>query len=76
MFDIGLSSPPSHDELVADVVWVADGSSAQVAEIARLDGVLTLTLFPNPSGREWNFPVAEFNAAIEDATTRLRDRLQ
>jgi hypothetical protein len=75
VLNVSLSSPPTSDALVADILWTTAGASAQVAEIACLNGELIVTLFQNPSGREWTFPVAEFVDAIDAAAALLLDRL-
>jgi hypothetical protein len=75
MLKVTLSSPPTHDQLVADVMFEAPSGSTQVAELARVNGELVITVFPPPDGQLWSFPVLDFTAAIETAMQQLSERL-
>lgn len=45
-----LSSPPTHDELVADILWDSGDLHEQVVEVRREGEEFTTTIFPRAMG--------------------------
>lgn len=62
--DVGRASPPHRERSVAEFHVAHDGMIDIPAEIYRERGVLRISIYGKSGGESWNFPVADFLAAI------------
>ncbi len=72
---VSLSSPPTHDELVADILWDSGNLQEQVVEIRRVGEEFVTTIFPKGDGQPWHLALTEFQGALERAGNDLANRL-
>ena len=66
---VNIASPPDRENLVAEI-WYGH---AQFAELSAEAGILRFEVYPNPSGRAWQFGFDDMLIALEQAKTRLAD---
>ena len=75
MLVVSLSSPPTHHELVADIMWDSGELLEQVVEVRRERGEFVTTIFSKGDGQAWEFSLAEFQGALTTAGRALFGRL-
>ena len=73
MFQISKVFPPNRDSPVAELNVHHDGIVDIPAEIYRQDGVLKICLFARAEGVQWEYPLDDFVAAIEEGRAVLGD---
>jgi hypothetical protein len=67
-FYVAVLAAADEADLIADIVFAGQ----QVADVSRIDGCWTVTLY-DPSGAEgFKLPLVELRAALRDAARRLQ----
>lgn len=69
-FSSNLSSPPDREKLVAEVFF----GQIQVAELNQEHERIGIEIYPHPDGQPWNFELAGFLMAVQNARTALVGR--
>ena len=72
---VSLSSPPTHHELVVDILWDSGDLHEQVVEIRREGEEFVTTIFPKGDGQPWQLTLTELQGALERAGSALANRL-
>lgn len=65
--EVGLSSPPDRDQLVADLLV----DHAQLAEVRLDSGGLVVEIYPRADGRPWTVAESDLQAALSAAVELL-----
>ena len=72
-FEIFKAYPPDQDAAVAQVTLRHDGFVDISAEVSRVDGELTITIFGREGGPSWEYPLADWIGAVQRAAEALGD---
>jgi hypothetical protein len=67
--NIGLSSPPDREYLVADIFL---DDRIQIAEVNIESGAIKIEIYAHPEGIPWELDLDELIASLNEAKSRLQ----